>query len=158
MSIRLAPLPPRRRWFVTNLPPRERGTVLLTAELERVLHDGDKKNAPAIRSFLASFRKATSDGNPAEIHLKAVPYTEKGQGPGVLIAAFVLDAMPVAWLPVLQLPLSNQIKRIMQECDWAPRFPREKEKPKSNIKTDEEDSPRRGGFPAKPEVRLVRPR
>jgi hypothetical protein len=133
----------------------------LIAELERLTENAsDRKVGLQIRAFLAAYRAATANGNQAGIRLKAESGRKLGARESTIYAYIATDDghhIRVMWLPMLVVPLTTKVERIMQESGWAPRFPEETPRPRSAFKADDESEGRRPFFGSKPELRLIRP-
>lgn len=139
---RNAPLPPVRKWWVERMSPADRRSHLLAERLEALAESRPSEEAAAIRGFLRQFRKATADGNPAGFILKIkVP---RKVGTHAAVFAECPGVGRVRWLPVLVVPVSDHLQRIMRECGDLPLFPHDRVR-----KTDVWGEPesQRGGFP-----------
>lgn len=146
---RHAPLSPHRKWWVERMSPADRRSHLIAERLEALADTRPREEAAAIRGFLRQFRKATADGNPAGFLLKIkVP---KQAPTHAAIFAECPGVGRVRWLPVLVVPASTHLKRIMQECGDRPLFPPDRVR-KADVWGEPEKE--RAGFPPMPDPKV----
>ena len=140
-----APLPPNRAWWVKALPPHRRLTHLLTEELVHLQSHREHGEACEIREFLGRFRAVTRDGNVIGAELgvrKAKLYM-------AVVYAHIPGVTAITWFPVLVLPMSDRIGRVMVETGVVERFP-EKPEPTRDVWGE----PQRNRPPVLPKVAI----
>jgi hypothetical protein len=137
---RNAPVSPPRKWWISRKANPARRTDLIIAELERIMLLRERGERVAIRGFIVAWRRATADGNPADMvlrvkHAKKLPTT-----------AIVFAAIPgigaVTWVPAITIPMSSHIEQLMRECGDRELFPQDRERV-----TDAWGTPERNGRP-----------
>ena len=94
---RNAPLPPHRKWWVERMSPSERRSYLIAEELERLAVSREGDESSAVRRFLVAWRKASGNGNLADLELRVKQVKAKM----AVVFAFSPYVGPVRWLPVI---------------------------------------------------------
>ena len=116
-------LPPDRAWWVKALPTHRRLTHLLTEELMHLQAHREHRDACEIRTFLGRFRAVTRDGNVLAAELgvrRAKPHM-------AVVYSHIPGVTAISWFPVLIVPMTDRIGRIMAETGVVERFPRKPE-------------------------------
>ena len=143
-----APLPPNRAWWVTAMPPHRRLTHLLTEELVHLQAHRERGESGEIREFLGRFRAVTRDGNVIGAELGV----RKARLNMAVIYAHIPGVTAIAWFPVLVLPMTDRIGRVMVETGVAEPFP---EKPEPTRDAWGEPEPKRPPVLPKVAIRMV---
>jgi hypothetical protein len=140
--------PPTRPGWIRMMKPDQHRTALLRQYVEIRMGCKDADEATKCRSFLKSYSKATSDGNPCGIEL-AIRGTSVNDM--VAIFAIVPGVGAVSWLPVLLTKRSDRLVHIIRETGDR-MFP--VEPPKKEIDPWDEPEKRRS-IPPKVVTQLI---